>query len=339
MFACRNIEVGEEILFDYGCVLLLQAIFVLRLSNTDPCIREGFAAKFDLIKLDANAQPKIEHRRKGVAYAKLPDKVPTLSKNGKRIGRPRKNAPSDQGGVKENIVQSAAASTSAPVSRKKSHKRKRSPPQFALDGAADEADNFDDVLLSDDVAENVSSSESFHESDDEDARVRRRRRAKAAKVPATRKRGWRTKVGKRGGRSGRGERAKTESGFGPPEGRTRGDKSGTTQKHAFRSRAVNIEQVDGASRPLQELFDRGPLPARRGQKTRHPATDRGKEVNKGANSDIEMESVLSPDTLTAAAFVEEHHAKAAPKRALKSYANMQKKRDVRSLLKYRRRGG
>lgn len=218
----------------------------------------------------------------------------------------------------------------------------------------------------------ISSSESFHESDDEDARIRRRRRVKAAKISAAQKRGWRTKVGKRGGKRGRGGRPKTERGFGPPEGSRRGGKRGTTQKRASSSRTVKIEQVDGALGSLQQLFDREPLPARRAQKTRHSAMEKGKEVDRGAKSDVEMGDFLPPDTSastmspkrvgqnrytnmglgprlkdeeeggegsSAAAVAEEHLAEEAPKRALKSYANMQKRRDVRSILKHRRYRG
>ncbi|MCJ1245215.1 hypothetical protein MMC30_002416 [Trapelia coarctata] len=351
MFACRNIEVGEEILFDYG---------------------EGFAAKFDLIKLDDNAQPKIEKRRKGVTYHKLHDKPPTLSKNGKRIGRPRKNAPSDQGGVKENVLQSAA-NTTAPAAPKKSRKRKRSVQPLGLDGVVHEEPDFEDALLSDDVAEEISSSDSFHESDDENARIRRRRRANAARISVTQKRGWRTKVGKRGGKRGRGGRPKTERGFGPAEKKPRGGQRGTRSKRGTKARAVKVEEVEevvGAVATLQDLFHHET--PRHGQKIRHPATEKGKEVDKGNNDDVEMVEDLPPDAFisttpqkrgwqtryanmgwehkvsdgqnggegsSAAAFAQAHQAtEEPPKRALKSYANMQKRQDVRSVLKHRRRG-
>ncbi|MCJ1402180.1 hypothetical protein MMC11_005400 [Xylographa trunciseda] len=183
MFACRNIEVGEEILFDYG---------------------EGFAAKFDLIKLDDQAQPMIEPRRKTVAHKinKDPDRAPTLSKNGKRIGRPRKTACNNQG-VKESATMvetmSELKTKVADTVPKRSHKRKRPPSDLGLDGAIDDA-NFENALPSDDAAEDPSS-ESFHWSDDEEEEFKV---SQPALFEAARKRGWRSKISSRGRRRGRG---------------------------------------------------------------------------------------------------------------------------------------
>lgn len=241
-----------------------------------------------------------------------------------------------------------------------------------MDGVGEKDDDLEDALLSDDVAEEVSSSESFHESDDEDARVRRRRRANAIKISAIQKRGWRAKVGKRGGKRGRGGRPKTERGFGPAEKKTRSAQRGTRRKHGTKARVVKVEQVEdipSAGATLQDLYDRET--PRRSQKTRHPATEKGKEVDKGDNGDVEMVDDLPPDAListtpqkrgwqtryanmgwehkvsgdqnggegsSAAALIGEHRPEPPPKRALKSYANMQKRRDVRSVLKHKRRG-
>lgn len=302
-----------------------------------------------------------------------------MSKNGKRIGRPRKNVPSDQGGVKENITQ-PAASVTAPATPKRSHKRKRSAETFGLDGAADGETAYEDVLLSDEPAEEISSSESFHESDDEDTRARRRRRAKATKSSTIQKRGWRAKVGRRGGKSGRGGRPRKERGLGRPESRGRGGKRGNPRKSAIKPTTVKMEQVEDvfggvANFDLEALH--APIiqdtpPGRRGSKTRHSAVEKGKEVDRGENDEIEVRDYPQADRFTSAVArkrgsqprhsvmtwshkanggqnvgegssaappTEGHSAPAeSPKRALKSYSNIQKRRDISSVLKHRRRG-
>ncbi|MCJ1471938.1 hypothetical protein MMC13_000579 [Lambiella insularis] len=186
MFACRNIEVGEEILFDYG---------------------EGFAAKFDLIKLDEHAQPRIEKGRKSISRRinKDPNKAPTLSKNGKRIGRPRKDAPSDQG-VKEGavMVETARHVKKADSMRKKNLKRKRN--NSLLDVDEPPINNtLDEQLIPEEASEDPSS-ESFNESDDDDGGEFDVRKPHSSLHRSTSKRGRRTRMTgghRKGGRGGR----------------------------------------------------------------------------------------------------------------------------------------
>ncbi|MCJ1390602.1 hypothetical protein MMC18_003463 [Xylographa bjoerkii] len=273
MFACRNIEVGEEILFDYG---------------------EGFAAKFDLIKLDDQAQPRIEPRRKGVAYKinKDPDRAPRLSKNGKRIGRPRKSAPSDQG-VKESAI--LVGIISAPKEKivapmlKRSHKRKRPPPSLGLDGVVDD-ENFEDILPSDEAIEDPSS-DSFHWSNDEDEF----KLTRPAQIEASRQRGWRSRLSSRGRKKGRGNgmgssvavrqpRKLNDRDFDAREMREsailqerRGKAASKTHRNDGRR-----ERRDGPVALSHNIYDFG-APQKRGLETRHPAI----ESNKGKGKEKE----------------------------------------------------
>ncbi|MCJ1287583.1 hypothetical protein MMC26_006935 [Xylographa opegraphella] len=177
MFACRNIEVGEEILFDYG---------------------EGFAAKFDLIKLDDQAQPTIERRRKGIAYRinKDPMRPPTLSKNGKKIGRPRKNALYGQDVKKTAGMVEPTSESKAKIiatATKRSHKRKIPLPEPVLDKVVDDQ-NFEDILPSDGLREDTSS-DSFRWTDDEEDEFEMMR---PAPLDASRKRSPRSRILSRG---------------------------------------------------------------------------------------------------------------------------------------------
>ncbi|MCJ1319250.1 hypothetical protein MMC15_004586 [Xylographa vitiligo] len=128
-------------------------------------------AKFDLIKLNEQAQPTIEPRRKGIAYKanKDPNRAPTLSKNGKRIGRPRKHAFNDQGMKQSAVMVEAAMEPKAKLvatATKRSHKRKIPLPVLVLDRVVDH-ENFEDILPSDENREDASS-DSFHWSNDEE---------------------------------------------------------------------------------------------------------------------------------------------------------------------------
>ncbi|MCJ1385395.1 hypothetical protein MMC17_008518 [Xylographa soralifera] len=266
MFACRNIDVGEEILFDYG---------------------EGFAAKFDLIKLDDQAQPRIEPRRKGVAYKinKDPSRAPTLSKNGKRIGRPRKNAFNDQG-VKESAMMVEPALQSKAklpaTATKRSHKRKIPLPNPGLDGVVEEQ-NFEDILPSDEVREDASS-DSFHWSNDEEDEFKVTR---PSLFEASRKRGWRSRITSRGRKRGRGNSIGSLAVMRNP--RKLGDRAlNTSETPAPRtleeSRGMaaskpygsddSRESRDGPVATSHNIYDFG-TPQKHGWETRHTAVESG----------------------------------------------------------------
>ena len=169
--------------------------------------REGFAAKFDLIKLDDQDQPIIQKRRKDIVRLKEPEKPPRLSKNGKRIGRPRKNVPSEGQGIKEApvVIQTARKGSKRVVDGAPSRtlKRKRSPEVVNVDDAEEDVEDFEDVLPSEDAVEDQSSSESFHESDYEEGKEINGLRAKRKAHEVSENRRWRTKLKplrRRGGR-------------------------------------------------------------------------------------------------------------------------------------------
>ncbi|KAL9121687.1 MAG: hypothetical protein Q9187_001753 [Circinaria calcarea] len=152
MFACQNMSVGDEILFDYG---------------------ETFTSRFDLIKLDGNKQPKLERKRIG-DIKKVPaanGKV-TAKKSGGQIGRPRKKVMLDpdfkshrsshQSPSKDEDEIIADVDDVEPV--KASRKRRRSALVVDLDAGNEMADT---PLLEEGLWE-LSSSESYHESEGED---------------------------------------------------------------------------------------------------------------------------------------------------------------------------
>ncbi|MCJ1438247.1 hypothetical protein MMC27_007635 [Xylographa pallens] len=268
MFACRNIEVGEEILFDYG---------------------EGFAAKFDLIKLNDQAQPTIEPRRKGVAYKinKDPNRAPTLSKNGKRIGRPRKSAFNDQDVKGSPVVVETAPepkAKSVPTVTKRSHKRKIPLPDPEIDAVVDDQD-FEDILPSDGIRDDASS-DSFHWSNDEEDEFKVTR---PALLEASRKRGWRSRVSSRGRRRGRGNgmgssvlrrdpRKLSDRGIDISE--TRGPRILEESRGKAVSKTHRIdssqERRDGPVATSHDIYDIG-TPQRHGLDTRQRAEESGKE--------------------------------------------------------------
>ena len=146
--------------------------------------RESFTQRFDLIKLDENAQPKIEKgKNANPNKKKLVNVKVTSKKTGKPLGRPRKYPlPEDiqPKPLKAQVVPVAQPSTvpiptAGRASRmdpmsidtdgdepsRPSRKRKQSDMTMGLDGAADE--DVEDVAPEDDE---ISSSDSYHESGD-----------------------------------------------------------------------------------------------------------------------------------------------------------------------------
>ncbi|MCJ1485939.1 hypothetical protein MMC06_006115 [Schaereria dolodes] len=189
MFAVRNLEIGEELLFDYG---------------------DEFTSRFDLIELDENAKPRMERSKgaagkKSVAAGKAVKVQPaTAKKTGARPGRPRKNIQI----VKPAEPHIAFLDTDEEVSSekgggtairkpedKKGNKRKRA----TLDRPANKGlDASQDALLSDDNGSldlMESSAESLYESEDaeEELEVLKSMEARQGEYNNPQKRGWITR--------------------------------------------------------------------------------------------------------------------------------------------------
>ena len=180
MFALQAVAVGDEILFDYGYGLNKSPIlsffpFVLMAK------RESFTQRFELIKLDENARPRLEKgRNSNSSKKKLVNVKATSKKTGKPPGRPRKyplveaeppKPPKAQ--VKQTLaiatkpvtrnkastidmVDEASGDTAEDERPRPSRKRKRIVMYMGLDGAADEE--------MDDAISDTESSDSYHES-------------------------------------------------------------------------------------------------------------------------------------------------------------------------------
>ena len=222
-----------------------------------------------------------------------------MSKNGKRIGRPRKHPLplTTEEELKDNAimlaVSPAANKNVAPTATKGLLKRKRSPEVFALDGAAEDDDEFEDVLLSDDIPEEISSSDSFHESDDDDGENKRRRKAKKARKSNIQKRGWRTKAVKRIGKRGERGRSRGPRDLLRQESKLKGGKQ-TAMKRGSRPGFTSMDTGrldegmgnDDSQAVPQDIFD-FETPQKRAWRTRHGIVGKGKEIDRGDQMEID----------------------------------------------------
>ena len=146
--------------------------------------RESFTQRFELIKLDENAQPKIEKGKNANSNKKkLVNVKVTSKKTGRPLGRPRKYplpediqpkplkaqvmpvtqpsiVPTPTAG-RATVMDPMSTDTDGDEPPRPSRKRKQSDMTVSLDGAADE--EVEDAVPEDDE---ISSSDSYHESGD-----------------------------------------------------------------------------------------------------------------------------------------------------------------------------
>ena len=121
-----------------------------------------------MIKLDDNAQPIAQSARTKSHKKQAGDRPPTLSKNGLRVGRPRKNVGPEQGpenhgaGSKTLLAHGAHSIERVRKEGQKSLKRKRSPNPSLVEEANDKIDADES-----DMGNEEGSIYSFRESDEE----------------------------------------------------------------------------------------------------------------------------------------------------------------------------
>ncbi|MCJ1376650.1 hypothetical protein MMC20_007893 [Loxospora ochrophaea] len=158
LFAAKSLRIGEELLFDYG---------------------SEFTSRFDLIKLNDNAPPTIEKSRRGFVHKKSDPSIQGLAKKtGGRLGRRQKNISVEQSPnfrkgrapkndavrklvtIDDDIIEIVGGTIEDPKPKANPRKRKT----IIED---EEDDNTSEVAgPSNAPIEAVSSSESYHESDE-----------------------------------------------------------------------------------------------------------------------------------------------------------------------------
>ena len=124
-----------------------------------------------MIKLDDNADPIIEKHRSTPHKGQVRK---GFTKNGFKIGRPRKKVDSEQGvkttgvGARgRSLLDDVYSTEHMGAEPRKSLKRRRSPNPYIADGPSDPM-IVDEAVLSEDDNVDESSSESFHESDNDE---------------------------------------------------------------------------------------------------------------------------------------------------------------------------